>query len=388
MSPDPTWAINQVQKLAPRWAARAAEADRAGRIAPETADEISEIGAHRLLQPQRFGGAEATIAAHVRIVAAAAEGCASTAWCLAVWSVHNWMLSLFGPEAQEEIWGSDPAARISASIVPRTEFSLDPAGGLRVGGRFPFASGCDHASWFGLGGRVPRDDGSEDRVITMVPAAAVTIDHGSWAVMGLRGSGSKDITVAAGQPVPAHRSLSVPAAVRGQAPGQRPDGASLPFTPFRGTAALVLAPPALGVARAAARRFLDRAGTHRIGFAGVVQKNDPAAALRVAESTAEIDAAELVMDRAARRLDDLATERRLPSPLETATVLRDTAFAVRLCAQAVDRLYEASGGSALADDEPMQRHWRDVHAARSHAVLTWDNAANEYGTAAMADLPD
>jgi 3-hydroxy-9,10-secoandrosta-1,3,5(10)-triene-9,17-dione monooxygenase len=389
---DPTAVLDRVRDLAPRWADRAAAADVTGAIAADTAAELTDIGAHRLLQPTRFGGAGSTIGAHVEAVAAAAEGCTSTAWCLAVWSVHNWMLGLFGAEAQDDVWGDDPTARISASIVPRNRFATTPSGGLRVTGRYPFMSGCDHATWFGVGGVTDGaygPDGSagaaEDRVIALVPRPAGTIDHGSWAVMGLRGSGSKDVTVGDDVEVPGHRVLSVPAAARLQAPGQHDGAEAVYFAPFRATAALVLAPPALGAARAALRRFVQRTGSHRVGLPPRPQREDPAAGLRIARASAEIDAAALVMANAAAGLDRIAAARRAATSLESATVVRDTAFSVRLCADAVDRLYESSGGSALASDEPMQRYWRDVHAARSHTILTWDNAANEYRAAHDAE---
>ena len=89
----------------------------AGVVGADTAGELTELGAHRLRQPARFGGAEARLGDHVRVVAAASAGCGSTGWCLAVWSVHNWMLTLFPAPAQEEIWGEDPAARISAALA-------------------------------------------------------------------------------------------------------------------------------------------------------------------------------------------------------------------------------------------------------------------------------
>jgi len=389
---EPTAVIDRIRELAPRWAERAGAADSAGSIAAETAAELTDSGAHRLLQPKRFGGAGSTVSAHVEAVAATAEGCTSTAWCLAVWSAHNWMLGQFGDGAQDDVWGDDPDARISASIVPRNRFAVTESGGLRVAGRYPFMSGCDHATWFGVGGVTDGAYGpngtagpAEDRVIALLPRPAGRIDHDSWAVMGLRGSGSKDVTVGEDVEVPAHRVLSVPAAARLQAPGQHHDAEELYFAPFRATAALVLAPPALGAARAALRRFVERTGSHRVGMPPRPQREDPAAGLRIARASAEIDAAALVMANAAASLDRLAAARRAPTPLESATVMRDTAFSVRLCADAVDRLYESSGGSALSSDEPMQRYWRDVHAARSHTILTWDNAANEYRAAHDAE---
>lgn len=116
---------------------------------------------------------------------------------------------------------------------------------------------------------------------------------------------------------------------------------------------------------------------HRLFLVRRSQRDDPAARLRVAEASAEIDAAERALISAAERCD-AAGRAEGRDPLNEVTVARDSAFAVRLCATAVDRLFEAAGGSALDQAEPLQRLWRDVHAVRSHAVLTWDAAATQY----------
>lgn len=409
--------VDEVRALLPRWAERAARAEADRRLDPRTAEELTAIGAHRLLQPHRYGGGAAGFAAYAEVVAAVGEACTSAAWCLAVWSAHNWMLALFDPLAQDDIWGPNPAARISASIVPRVRFERTADGDVVVGGRFPFGSGCDHADWFGVGGIVPGPDGRDDRVIAMLPSAQTVIEHDTWQVMGLRGTGSKDVMVPEGTVVPAHRVLSVGAAAQGLAPGQFDGAETMLFAPFRPVAMLVLAPPVIGAARAALDRFGTRSTDHLVGMARRPQRQDLAAAFRVAESSAEIDAAALVLQRAATDLDRMGRhavhggnarsgggdggdgnevggngsaaggQRVAPSALEAATVLRDTAFSVRLCARAVDRLYEASGGSALAADEPMQRYWRDVHAARTHTALTWDAAADEYAAAWSAAAP-
>ena len=108
------------------------------------------------------------------------------------------------------------------------------------------------------------------------------------------------------------------------------------------------------------------------------QRDDPAARLRVVESAADIDSAERTLLATAELCDELGRiEGR--DRLAEVTVARDSAYAVRQCAEAIDRLFEATGGSALARSEPLQRIWRDAHAVRAHAVLTWDAAAIQYG---------
>jgi len=64
---------------------------------------------------------------------------------------------------------------------------------------------------------------------------------------------------------------------------------------------------------------------------------------------------------------------------DRARIRRNQAYVAKLSVSAVDRLFDASGGHALFDDNPMQRFHRDVHAASHHFGLAWDIPAEEYG---------
>jgi alkylation response protein AidB-like acyl-CoA dehydrogenase len=55
------------------------------------------------------------------------------------------------------------------------------------------------------------------------------------------------------------------------------------------------------------------------------------------------------------------------------------AFATKLLVQAVDAVFQAVGGSALGLHHPVQRFWRDIHAASSHISLNWDSVSAMYG---------
>ena len=375
----PDLVVAELLRRAPVWATRAGDAERRRCAPTETVAELVATGAHRLLQPADFGGAESSFRDHVRAVAAAGLGCPATAWCLGVWSVHNWMISLFDPAAQRDVWAADPSVLVSASIVPRLTFA-GTGQGVLVQGRFPFGSGCDHAGWFMVGGLVERD-GRTERVMVLLPKDRVRIDQDTWQVSGLRGTGSKDLVVDDPVEVPHYRVLFLSDADRRVSPGQCARPVPLYCAPFMPAATLVLAPPVIGAARAALARFHERINTH--GLANrTLQRNDPGARMRVAEASAEIDAAELVLLDAAGRCDALGAQAdRLA--VEDARITRDTAFAVRMAARAVDRLMEASGGASLSEDEPLQRLWRDASAVRLHAVLTWDTAAANYADAVL-----
>ena len=373
--------IDGLLSVGPSWEKKSALADEVGCIDADNAADIRTIGAARLLQPTDFGGAQSTIENHMRAVAVAGEYCMATSWCLAVWSAHGWMLAQMPIEGQHESW-SDPTNLVSASIVPKTQFRQE-GDDVIVSGRFGFGSGCDHAPWLSVGGFLPGEEVTP--VICALPAEDVIIDHKSWDVVGLRGTGSKDLVLADEVAVPAHRVLRVTETMTRRAPGQLHYGGPLYTCPWRTTAILVLAAPVIGAAKAAVRRFQERLDDHFLVALGDVQRNDPAAGYRLAESTAEIHAAELLLYDAAARLDQLGAVENV-DPVLNASIIRDCGFGVKTLANAVDRLYEASGANAMRADEPIQRLWRDVNAARSHAILTWDHAANMYSRALLESL--
>jgi alkylation response protein AidB-like acyl-CoA dehydrogenase len=101
--------------------------------------------------------------------------------------------------------------------------------------------------------------------------------------------------------------------------------------------------------------------------------------MRAAEASACIDAARLLMFRdlaeahaAAARGEPVSVDTRLRNR-------RDQAYCVRLLVQAIDLLFLAAGGQGLFLDHPLQRIWRDAHAAASHISLNWDSTGSMYG---------
>ncbi len=371
--------LDAIHARGPAWASRAAEADRAGQISRETAEELRATGLTRLLRPAEHGGFELPIEAHMEAVAAVGEYCGGASWCAAVWTALSWFVALLPPDGQEEIW-SGPDVLISASVVPKTRFEMRDDH-VMVQGRFPFASGCDHADYLGAGGYV-EGPGGGPVLCFFPPGDGVVIDHDSWDVVGMAGSGSKDLVVEKPLAVPLRRVLWLERAIGRTSAGQLHHPNTLYRAPYRATAAIVLAPPAVGLAKAAIRRFIERMDDHVIMARGFTQRADPAAARRIAESAAEVNAAEVVLAEASRRLVALGADPD-PDPAAVASIHRDTAYGVRAAANAVDRLFAASGGSSLRAGEDIQRMWRDVNAARSHAILAWDASAQAYADALL-----
>jgi 3-hydroxy-9,10-secoandrosta-1,3,5(10)-triene-9,17-dione monooxygenase len=75
---------------------------------------------------------------------------------------------------------------------------------------------------------------------------------------------------------------------------------------------------------------------------------------------------------------DLFTE------LDRARYQRDRAFITKLCLQAVNRVFEASGGHALFQSDAMQRFHRDAHAATHRETMLLDLAGQAFARLTLA----
>src|SRR5262249_31834851 len=135
-----------------------------------------------------------------------------------------------------------------------------------------------------------------------------------------------------------------------------------------------LVAPVLGMAQGMIETFVDQLRSRKRPD-GTELTHAVASQLRLAESSAEVDAARGIMRQTTREILDLAGRDETPTLLDRGRYRRDHAYAVRLGIQAVNRLFEASGGHALFDSNPLQRLHRDALAASHHFGTRWDENA-------------
>jgi 3-hydroxy-9,10-secoandrosta-1,3,5(10)-triene-9,17-dione monooxygenase len=367
-----------ITELLPALRQRAQEAED-GRVVPaESMKALTETGFFRLLQPVSFDGLEAdplTFYTAVRLIASA---CGSTGWVASVIGVHPWQLALFPPQAQEEVWGADPAARMSSSYAP-TGKATQQEGGHRLKGRWSFSSGCDHASWVLLGGIVLNDEGKPvDYRTFLLPASDYRIDD-VWDTVGLRGTGSNDIVVEDAF-VPEHRSLSFTDVTRCACPGQQVNAGPLYRVPFGSIFSYAITTPIIGMATGAYAAHVEyQRGRVRASYVGQKAAEDPYGQVRIAEAAALIDDAWWALERNMTEL--IAHSRageKIPLPLRL-RIRRDQVTGTAQAIRAVDLMFENSGGRALKAGTPIQRFWRDAHAGRVHAINDPERALSMFG---------
>lgn len=377
--------LDRAAKLVPALRARAAEAELLRRLPEETIADLRASGLFKLMLPKRVGGDQASLHDFIDTVAEVGKGCGSTAWVLGVVNAHHWLLGLFPKQAQDEVVDSTVDVITSAVIGPRGR-AQRVDGGYVVSGFWPFCSGSPAADWLMLGGEVVDAQGAVvDEGDFLVPVSAVTVKD-DWDVTGLRATGSNSV-VGKDVFVPAHRFLSLVQAIGGQNPGAGLHDGHLYDSAVVPVLALGIVPAALGIAQAALDNFRQRLPGRIVSYTfKEVQMNMPTTHMQVAEAASKIDAARLLFHRCAEDVT-LAADSGQPLPLLARARCRmDCAQGARLCLEAVEVLYLASGGSGLAAGSPLQRASRDLHAINMHGLLCLETNKEMYGRL-LLDLP-
>ena len=199
--------LDRVAQIRPIIERNAPEADAERRIPEESIRALADAGLFKITVPRRFGGYEVPIWTKMQVSAAAAEGDGATAWVLTLINVCNWVGGLFSDEAQQDIWGENPEARIAGVLNPSPDVrKVD--GGYEVSGRWPYASGSLHADWALIGIVIPDENGEVvDEALAVAPISDLTIED-TWFVAGMKGTGSNTL-VGDRIFVPEHRTLSM-----------------------------------------------------------------------------------------------------------------------------------------------------------------------------------
>jgi resorcinol 4-hydroxylase (FADH2) len=384
--PDPAKLIERAEAIAVLARDAALETERQRHVSAELVGKMREAELFRVMQPARFGGFEYGYEVFVELVAAIAAGDGSTGWVYSLGAVHPWLIACYPEEAQQEVWTQDRDAIAAVSYAPTGKAVPDKAG-YRLSGSFSFASGCDNAGWAILGGMLPLKDGPKPGFF-LIPRSQFSI-RDDWFTVGLSGTGSKTIVVD-DQYVPAYRTVAFADMLSGNGPGTATNPNPLYRQPMLAVVPHCLVAPALGMARGALEAFTEQV-LGRVTRGAVAGGNSKMAEFatvqsRLAEATASIDAAQLMIHR------DIADTLTATAAGKTDLKLRmrnrlTHSFATRLLTQAVDTLFAAGGGGALGLHHPVQRFWRDIHAVSSHISLNWDSVSTMYGQYAFGLEP-
>jgi 3-hydroxy-9,10-secoandrosta-1,3,5(10)-triene-9,17-dione monooxygenase len=357
-------AIERACALKSRLRERVPETERLRRLPAATVADLLENGLYGLMTPTRFGGSELGSEAMIDVTIELASACPATGWVHMLWTAHMWLLALFPPAAQEELW-SNPNT-LASSVVNTVGDVVPVDGGYRWTGRGFFSSGVDHCNWLTAAVPIKREgvEGPPERRWLLIPREDFLIID-DWYTVGLKGTGSKTVMIE-DVFVPEYRSLPNAALEDGQAPGRQINTHPMYGAISSANFTAAMAAPAIGAARGFLQAFEQRlrAKSSAIDDGLLVNMS------RYAQAVAQVDAVHALSLQNAHHFGcvpapEVATEHR-------AKCRRDQAFTAQTCRKAVNTLYEECGGSGLFDSSDLQRLWRDTNAAAAHHGLTWD----------------
>jgi len=366
--------LGRAAALVPVLRERAARAEQLRQIPPETVADLRASGLIRIGNPDRYGGHGVEVHLAYDVAWELSRACGSTGWCYSLWTIHNWWLGHFSEQAQDELFAEGSDTVYSSGLNPAGGKAEAVRGGLRLSGRWSFSSGCDAATWAMVAIPGPGPDG---RLWLLVPRADFHIVD-TWFASGMRGSGSKDVVVE-DVFVPSHRVLDPNRAGDLETTGWDLHRRLSYRVPLRCLIGWDLAAPLIGMAQGAVDEFTARLRERPVESVPLE--------LRLAEASAEVDAARALHRGDVREMLDRAACDAAFTELDRLRYRRDKAFVAKLCVQAVNRLFEAAGARAIMDSEPLQRFHRDVHAAAHHQALSWDLPASLFGRHAAGRGP-
>ena len=378
--------MDKLNGILPSIRQNAVAAEELRRVPDENIKLLKEIRLHHAFLPKAYGGLEIPLPEFGDLIAALAGACCSTAWAFSLLCTHNHQLAMFSKQAQDEIWGNDPDATAASSIAPFGRYE-EAEGGIIFNGDMRWSSGCDHAEWSICGFLRDNGEGGKDYCFAVISVDDYTIID-DWHAMAMKGSGTKTLSIKDAF-VPEHRIEKAKDMMTGQSKGfgLYPDS-DIYYTPYRPYFASGFAAMGLGVAERMLDVFRDVTKNRVRAYTGANVSAATPALMRLAESTHQVKAARAFLEATWQEHKEHGEAKQYPD-IETLTYWRtNQAYAVKMCIQAVDRLFDAIGGNNWFDDKEAQRLFRDSHMTGAHAYTDYDVCAQILGRELMGLEPD
>ncbi|MFL0172529.1 acyl-CoA dehydrogenase family protein [Mycobacterium sp. SMC-13] len=348
---------------------RAAEAEKLRRLPDDTVRDLIASGFTELLVPARFGGQQAPFPDILDPVRRIAHGCTSSAWTIGFLTLHNWMLALFGQQAQQEAFESRPFLA-PAPLAP-TGRGLPADGGIRLSGRWSWATGVMHGNWIIVAALCGPDDGIYP-ALALLPISAITVED-VWHTDGMRATGSNDV-VATDVFVPEHRLVKVTDIYAGTAPGAGLHDSATYRWPMVPALALLAAMPALGSAERVTENYAQRLAERVLPYEGVMQKDKPIAQAHLAGAQVRLRSLRALLADTVGEIEEIVVAGDSVDKPVRAQARLAAAHIVAESRAVIGDLMGAGGASIHFLSSPMQRFKRDVDVLAGHVVFDYDTS--------------
>lgn len=368
--------LTAVNRILPIIKAGRSESERLGKVADASVAAMVEIGVFRALTPLQYGGLELDPASFFEGIIKIGTADPSAAWIGGQLTIHSFEVALMDQRMQDEFWGSSPDTRASSSYAPLGKAEA-VEGGFKLNGTWTFSSGIDHATWVILGGRERN---------YVVPTSDMTIDHNSWNVEGLKGTGSKSVTLT-DVFVPDYRAHSLEDHFFDREPGMKINDRPLFRMSWRGLFNAIMPNSAIGMALGGLEEFIAQTRV-RMGQQGTGSPvvNNPFMQLRLANALSRVQGMQLRQLTNWRELFEMACRGEQPTRFDRMRVRFEASDAAGICFESFNEIWPHTGAASSSSKNPLQNTLRDLMAARNHGSAGRESAANLY-IAALFDLP-
>jgi alkylation response protein AidB-like acyl-CoA dehydrogenase len=352
--------LARARALIPLLQSAASRIDAAHELPGDVLDAMHGAGMFRLLLPRAHGGFELTPAEYVQCVEAIAIGDASAAWCMNQGSGCSMTAAYLAPEVSREIWGGERGV-LAWGQGPGAK-AIRAEGGWRCSGTWSFASGSRHATFLGAlcpcfnadGSPVLRPDGKPWERTMLFRRERAKIDD-VWQVLGLRGTGSDNYSIADLFVDDAH-------SVTRESPAERRETGTLYRFQAMQLYASGFACVRLGTARAALDAFIALAKGKSQAWSAERLRDNHAVQHIIGHSDAALKAAKAGLLKV---LDDVWEDAGRAGELTVANriaVRQASTFAIHTAREVVHSVYHEAGSTAIFDNQPFERRLRDINS--------------------------
>lgn len=355
----------RVSTLRPLIAEHASMAEERRRLTPDVYEAMEEAELFALVVPEAYGGLEMHPVDALRVWEAVGRIDPAAAWNLVMNGSLSAMAAWLPKDGADEVFSQGPTTIAGALNPPCVAERGD--GGWTITGQVPFASGCDHAQWFvvpgvEMDGDAPKLDpgtGQPTPIVMFVPRSDATV-HDTWHTLGMRGTGSADVSVDEVF-VPDHLCYPLGPLTDPNPGFDTPVSRMFPLLSVHGESIVSVAAAASMV-----DALVDLADRKAPAYTAVTLRDRELAQVNVGKARARVDAAREYLYAACSEAYDEAST---PSLLGSETKIRmqlAASFAADACAEAGSLVHAAAGSSGIRTELVFERLLRDLLTLTQH----------------------
>jgi len=341
--------LQSVQEILPLIAQQAPQAEKIGHLTDTLLNQLFDLGVFKLFVTEKYHGHSCDLPTALKIFELMSSADGATGWLVMIGAGGGLFSGFIEESAAREIFS--PKRAVIAGSGMASGFAKTQAGGYEVSGRWPYASGAYHASWFTANCKIDGDD-AQIRSIA-VPAKHVEI-HQTWDVFGMKATGSHDFSIK-------------PRLIESRFAFSLFENPILDepifYCPLDTLASLTFTSVAIGIARHALSEFKDFAESRKR-----LPNDASLQALQQAEElihNAKEELYRLADDVWQRALLGLHPDKKLHQQVDTncITIVQDSV-------KAVDLLKARAGMMAVKNNSTFGRAWRDLHTLSQHVIIS------------------